>query len=119
MITLLIFLAAGTGAYCRYRLDSWVQGRWPSPLPWGLLVVNLTGSLALGFLTGVVNRLAPEEGQQLTLILGTGLLGGYTTFSSAILASLQEKSWLRRLFIWLIQPLLALGAALLGLLLWL
>lgn len=119
MTALLVFLAAGTGAYCRYRLDSWAQGRWPGPLPWGLLIVNLTGSLALGFLTGAVTRLASGEGQLLTLILGTGLLGGYTTFSSVILASLQEKSWLRRLFIWLIQPLLALGAALLGFLLWL
>lgn len=118
MTVLLVFLATGAGAYCRYRLDSWAQGRWPGPLPWGLLLVNLTGSLALGFLTGAATQLAPGEGQMMTLILGTGLLGGYTTFSSAILASLQEKSWPRRLLIWLVQPLLALGAALLGLWFW-
>lgn len=31
MTVLLVFLATGAGAYCRYRLDSWAQGRWPNP----------------------------------------------------------------------------------------
>ncbi len=31
MTVLLVFLGGGAGAYCRYRLDSWAQGRWPNP----------------------------------------------------------------------------------------
>jgi CrcB protein len=46
--------------------------------PWGILVVNVSGSFALGVITGLGAAIAPE----LSLVLGLGLLGGYTTFST-------------------------------------
>jgi fluoride exporter len=64
------------GAVTRYRVDSAVSARLPGDFPVGTLVVNLTGSFALGILVGasVADRVA--------FLLGTGFLGGYATFST-------------------------------------
>jgi CrcB protein len=64
------------GAAARFGVDSVVSTRLPSDFPLGTLVVNLTGSFALGVLVGasVPHRIA--------FLLGTGFTGGYTTFST-------------------------------------
>jgi CrcB protein len=69
------------GAVARFRVDSAVSARFPSDFPVGTLVVNLTGAFALGVLLGaaVPHRLA--------LVLGTGFMGGYTTFSTWMVES--------------------------------
>ena len=63
------------GAIARFLLDGAVSARASSSFPWGTLVVNLTGAFALGFVTGKLSGDAQ-------LLVGTGLLGGYTTFST-------------------------------------
>jgi CrcB protein len=63
------------GAIARFLLDGVVSARASSSFPWGTLVVNLTGAFALGFVTGKLSGDAQ-------LLVGTGLLGGYTTFST-------------------------------------
>lgn len=68
--------AGGVGAALRYLLDLAVQRLTGSRFPWGILVVNLTGAFALGVLSG---GLVDASG---IWVLGTGLLGGYTTFGS-------------------------------------
>ena len=73
---LLAALAGGVGAGLRYTIDVALQRLVGSRLPWGVLVVNLTGALALGLLSGGL------IGASGLWVLGTGLLGGYTTFSS-------------------------------------
>ncbi|WP_214468089.1 fluoride efflux transporter FluC [Microbacterium flavescens] len=75
---LVIAVAGGAGAGLRYVLDRVIGTRGAGRFPLGILVVNVTGSLALGVLTGLGALVAP----QLALVLGTGLLGGYTTFSA-------------------------------------
>ena len=78
---LLICLAGGLGAALRLVLDSLIRTRLKSTYPVGTAVINLTGSLLLGLLTGLTTGyLVPQQYQ---LIIGTGLLGGYTTFSAA------------------------------------
>ncbi len=78
---LLICLAGGLGAALRLVLDSLIRTRLKSTYPVGTAVINLTGSLLLGLLTGLTTgHLVPQQYQ---LIIGTGLLGGYTTFSAA------------------------------------
>jgi fluoride exporter len=78
---LLICLAGGLGAALRLTLDSLIRTRMKSTYPVGTTIINLTGSLLLGMLTGLTtSQLLP---QQFQLIMGTGLLGGYTTFSAA------------------------------------
>lgn len=81
MITLLIALAGGVGAAARFLVDSWVATRLRASLPTGTVVVNVTGSLLLGLLTGWAIR--HGGGGDVKAVLGTGLLGGYTTFSTA------------------------------------
>ena len=80
MTLALVMLAAAVGAPLRYVVDQAVQHRWRGAFPAGTLTINLTGSLRLGLLTG----LAAHHGlpRQALAVLGTGLLGAYTTFST-------------------------------------
>jgi CrcB protein len=80
MTLALVILAAAVGAPLRYVVDQAVQQRWRGAFPAGTLTINLTGSLLLGLLTG----LAAHHGlpRQALAVLGTGLLGAYTTFST-------------------------------------
>ncbi len=77
---LLICTAGGIGAALRLVLDGLIRTWIPSSYPVGTTVINLTGSFLLGLLTGLAISQLPHQWQ---LIVGTGLLGGYTTFSTA------------------------------------
>ena len=72
-------LAGGIGAGLRYAVDVLVSGRRAARFPVGILLVNITGSFALGVLTGLGAGVA---GTDVAWIVGVGLLGGYTTFST-------------------------------------
>ena len=74
-------LVGGLGAALRVVVDGWVRERMAGRFPLGTFVVNVTGSFLLGMVAGVAGGLLPEPGW--TMVLGTGLLGGYTTFSTA------------------------------------
>jgi CrcB protein len=78
---LLICLAGGIGAALRFVIDGLIRARVRSTYPVATALINLTGSLLLGLITGLATSglLAP----QWQLVVGTGLLGGYTTFSTA------------------------------------
>lgn len=70
-------LAGGVGAVLRYLVDLGIARLAGRRFPWGILVVNLSGSFALGLVTAALPGAA--------VLLGAGLLGGYTTFSTAML----------------------------------
>ncbi|MCK5892450.1 MAG: CrcB family protein [Aeromicrobium sp.] len=72
-----VALAGGLGAGLRHLVDQLVPAR--ERLPWALLVINTTGSFCLGVLVSVCTTPGWHA------VVGTGLLGGYTTFSSASL----------------------------------
>jgi fluoride exporter len=76
MTVLLVFLGGVIGAPARYTLDRVVQGRTGGAFPWGTLTVNLVGSVILGALLGAG---APHG---LQVLLGTGVCGALTTFST-------------------------------------
>lgn len=98
------------GALARFRVDRAVSARWPSDFPLGTLVVNLTGSLALGFLVGV------SLGGRLLFVFGTGFLGGYTTFSTWMVESERLAEDGEPSFMWLnLLGSMALGLAAAGL----
>lgn len=78
-------LAGGLGAAVRFVVDGTVAARWHRSVPAGTALINVTGSLLLGLLTGWV--LAAGASATWTLVLGTGFLGGYTTFSTAMVES--------------------------------
>jgi CrcB protein len=75
-----VAIAAFAGAICRYLVDIAVQHRTEAVLPLGTLVVNLTGSLALGFLVGLGLYHGLDNTTQ--TVAGVGFLGAYTTFST-------------------------------------
>jgi CrcB protein len=78
---LLMALAGGGGAVTRFAVDGALKARWPGRFPWQTVLINVTGSLLLGFLTGLV--LFHAQPTLLTTVAGTGFCGGYTTFSTA------------------------------------
>jgi CrcB protein len=80
MIALLVFFGAGLGGLTRFGLGTMVQQAAGPGLPWGTLVVNVTGSLLLGFLYMVLEGTASAP--QWRAFLGIGFCGGYTTFSA-------------------------------------
>ncbi|MFF8732378.1 fluoride efflux transporter CrcB [Streptomyces sp. NPDC015171] len=77
---LLVIAGAVIGAPLRYLTDRFVQARHDSVFPWGTFVVNATGCLVLGVLTGAAS--AGAAGPHLRLLLGTGLCGALTTYST-------------------------------------
>ncbi|MER7918378.1 MULTISPECIES: fluoride efflux transporter CrcB [unclassified Streptomyces] len=77
---LLVVAGAVVGAPARYLTDRAVQSRHDSVFPWGTFVVNVVGSLILGLVTGAVATGA--AGPRVQLLLGTGLCGALTTYST-------------------------------------
>jgi fluoride exporter len=71
-----VAVAGAAGAWARFYVGGLVTARRPSAFPYGTFTVNLTGGFLLGLLTGL-----SVTGDAL-LVLGTGLLGAYTTFST-------------------------------------
>lgn len=78
-------IAAGgfVGAICRYGSGVWAKRRYSGKLPIGTLFVNLTGAFLLGLLYG------GQWGNALWMLLGTGFMGAYTTFSTLNWETLQ------------------------------
>ncbi|MCB1035185.1 MAG: fluoride efflux transporter CrcB [Acidobacteria bacterium] len=92
--TLSIALGGALGALARFALSGWINsfsymdsGRPGAVFPWGTLAVNLAGCLGIGLLAGIFHRrvVAPE----LRALLLIGFLGGFTTFSTFALESLE------------------------------
>jgi CrcB protein len=78
------------GALARYGVSTWANRRFPSVVPRATLFVNLSGSLLLGLLAG------GNWGTAVTLLLGTGFMGAYTTFSTFNVENVQlarRKQW--------------------------
>ena len=98
------------GAYARFYVGGVVTTRRPSDFPFGTLVVNLTGSFALGVLVGI------SADETFLLLLGTGLLGGYTTFSTWMVEAqrLGEDAAWTPMWLYLLGSMLA-GVATAGL----
>ena len=85
MIVLAVAIAGGFGSLLRYTLDRLITRRNHTAFPLGTLSVNLLGATALGVLTALGNK-GGLGGHDVTVI-GTGLIGGFTTFSTLIYES--------------------------------
>jgi fluoride exporter len=82
---LLIILGGGVGSACRYLLSTFANRSLGDSFAWGTMAVNLLGCLAIGFLVGLIDRSLLPKAYRLLLV--TGFLGGFTTFSSFALES--------------------------------
>jgi CrcB protein len=80
-----VALGGGTGAVLRYQLGRvmthWLGVEAVTAFPWGTLTVNVLGSFLMGVLAGFLARHG-HGGETWRLLLGVGLLGGFTTFSA-------------------------------------
>lgn len=95
---ILIAIGSAVGGTARYWLSGIIASRFGDSFPWGTLIINITGSMVIGFfatLTGPDGRiLVPGQWRQFFMI---GICGGYTTFSSFSLQTLnlaQGGEWL-------------------------
>lgn len=91
-LMLVVAVSGGLGAALRYVVDRVFTPAEGARFPVGILVVNVSGSFALGLLTGLGTSVAPE----LALAVGMGLLGGYTTFSTVSVETVllaQRRRW--------------------------
>ncbi len=81
-LLIMVAVAGGVGAALRYLVDNAIQRTLTerTSYPWGTMVINLSGSLLLGVITGYATG---HVGQTWVTVAGVGLLGGYTTFSTA------------------------------------
>ena len=79
---LLVFLGGGAGSVLRYGAGRAAANLLPGAIPWGTLAVNVVGSLAAGVLMGWLGSRPAASGNALQLLLMTGFLGGFTTFSA-------------------------------------
>jgi len=81
LIFLLVAVAGGLGAATRFLFDGLLRSKLKTAYPWATTIINVSGSLVLGFITGLtLTHLLPTD---LSVVIGAGFLGGYTTFSTA------------------------------------
>jgi fluoride exporter len=86
-LILSIGLGSFIGGISRYLLSGFIQSKLSSILPYGTLMVNILGCFLIGILYGVSERMSISD--EWKLIIATGLLGGFTTFSAFSMESIQ------------------------------
>lgn len=79
---LLVGLGGAVGAMSRYGGGVLVGRVWSSPFPLATLLINITGSLAMGLFIGYLARTTPVWQADGRLLVAVGVFGGFTTFSS-------------------------------------
>ncbi len=91
----MVLLGGGAGSLARYLLSTAIMARTGGRFPFGTVIINITGSFIIGLLmTLFTERLSPHT--NLRLLLVTGFLGGYTTFSSfewESLSLVRDSGW--------------------------
>ncbi|WP_406115551.1 fluoride efflux transporter FluC [Streptomyces sp. NBC_01014] len=80
MTWLLVAVGACVGAMLRYLTDRWVHTRYHGVFPWGTFTANMAAALVLGVVTGAV--LSGHASHDTQLLLGTGLCGALSTYST-------------------------------------
>ena len=87
MAYLLVVIGGGIGALLRYLSTQFINAVFKTPFSFGTLFVNCVGALLIGFLVNLFDLYSLNPKWRLLLI--TGFLGGYTTFSAYSLETVQ------------------------------
>lgn len=82
ILPILVCLCGGVGASCRYMLDTIIKAHWRRAFPMSTFAINLLAGLAAGAVAALA--LDSAIGETARLMLATGFLGGFSTFSTAI-----------------------------------
>ena len=114
---LLVMLGGAFGAGARHLVGRLTLAWFGPNYPWGTLAVNLIGGFAMGLLASGLLRWG-QSGEQMRLLLGVGLLGGFTTFSAFSLDAMlmiERGEWASALGYVLVSVIGAIAALALGL----
>ena len=77
-----VMVGGALGAGLRYQVGRLSFSLFGPGFPWGTWIINLSGGLFMGLLVGLLARAASPAGESWRLLIGVGVLGGYTTFST-------------------------------------
>jgi CrcB protein len=95
-----VAIGGALGSVARYGIGGLVSDKIGGSFPWGTLVVNVSGSFVIGILGALTlpeGKMTPQSRVFATRLLMTGVCGGYTTFSSFSLQTLnlvRDREWL-------------------------
>jgi len=121
MNSLIVMLGGALGALGRYqfgRMATHVMGT--GGWPWGTFGVNIIGGFLMGALAGWLARHGSAGGEQIRLLIGVGLMGGFTTFSSfslEVMLMIERGQWGSATAYALLSVLLSVGGLFAGLML--
>lgn len=73
---LMVAVGAAFGVFARVLSTNWIKRKWTYTFPLATFIINITGSLLIGLITGL------SFGSYLSLLVGTGFMGSFTTFST-------------------------------------
>jgi CrcB protein len=95
-----VAIGGALGSMARYGIGGLVSEKFGQSFPWGTLLVNVSGSFVIGFLGALAapgGKMSSQSRLLTTQLLTTGVCGGYTTFSSFSLQTLnllRDREWL-------------------------
>lgn len=118
----LLLVAGGgaTGAVLRYVLGAQAMRAFGTGWPYGTLIANVAGGFLMGMLAGVLALRGGADHDRWRLLLGVGVLGGFTTFSAyslEVALMVERREWSSAIVYSLGSVLLSIAALFLGLLL--
>jgi len=117
---LFVAVGGGTGAVMRYLLGVASLNRFGMEWPAGTFLANVSGGLLMGLLVGWLAQRGGADQERLRLLLGVGLLGGFTTFSAFSLETalmIERRAYGEALGYALVSVLLSVTALFVGLML--
>lgn len=115
-----ISLGAVVGALSRYYITLWFANRFGTAFPYGTFFINVTGCLAMGFFITLAFERVSAVAPEVRLMVATGFLGAYTTFSTYGLETnvlWRDRSYSLAVFYWAGSAILGVIAVQLGMIL--
>jgi CrcB protein len=115
-----ISLGAVVGALSRYYITLWFANRFGTAFPYGTFFINVTGCLAMGFFITLAFERVSAVAPEVRLMVATGFLGAYTTFSTYGLETnvlWRDRSYSLATFYWAGSAILGVIAVQLGMIL--
>ncbi|MEG4105103.1 fluoride efflux transporter CrcB [Microcoleus sp. S13_C5] len=115
-----ISLGAVAGALSRYYITLWFANRFGTAFPYGTFFINITGCLAMGFFMTIAFEKVATIPSEVRLMVATGFLGAYTTFSTYGLETnvlWRDQSYSIATFYWAGSAILGVIAVQLGIIL--
>lgn len=117
---LLVGVGGAFGAIVRYGLNLHAGRVLGSSWPYGTLLANVIGGALMGVLVGVLAQRGGADQERWRLLLGVGVLGGFTTFSAyslEVVLMIERRAWGQALAYGLGSAALSIGAVFVGLML--